>query len=248
MAKNTSDATGNATGKKKKRRVGLIIAEVVCVIVVIVCGVLIYQQFNQYQQADSDFEEITEEYDRDVDRLETDNPNCIGWVTVSDTRVDYPVMYTPNDPEYFLHRNFDGEYSAAGTPFLGENCLVDGNSSIIYGHNMNDGSMFATLAKFKDPEFARTHDIEYKTIIGSGTYKFMGCWHEDLTSSNRYPFWQQVGNLDEQRFNDYVAAIKRLSLFDSGVTATYGDDLIALVTCSYGSSDERFIVVGVKQN
>lgn len=49
-------------------------------------------------------------------------------------------MYTPDDPEYYLHRNFEGEYSSAGTPFLGKGCLLDGNSSIIYGHNMNDGA------------------------------------------------------------------------------------------------------------
>lgn len=233
---------------KRKRRTWLIITEIACAIVVIVCAVVIYNQLHQYQEADEGFQEIREEeYDRDADKLQTDRPDWIGWVTVSDTRIDYPVMYTPNDPEYYLHRDFDGDYSVAGTPFLGENCLVDGNSSIVYGHNMNDGSMFATLSKFKDPEFARTHTIEYKTIIGSGTYRMIGCWHEDLTSSNRYPFWQQVGNLDETRFNDYVAAIKRLSIVDTGVTATYGDDLLALVTCSYGSNDERFIVVAVKE-
>lgn len=246
MAKNANKTPDGANAKKKKRRIGFIIAEIACVIVIIVCAVLIFQQVNQYQEADNDFEEITEQYERDIDLLESDNPNCIGWVSVSDTRIDYPVMYTPNDPEYYLHRNFEGQYSAAGTPFLGENCLVDGNSSIVYGHNMNDGSMFASLNKFANPDFGLEHTIEYKTIVNSGTYKLLGCWYEDLTTSSRYPFWEQVGNLDEQRFNDYVANIKRLSLYDSGMTASYGDELLALVTCSYGSSDERFIVVAVK--
>lgn len=234
-----------AVKNPKKRRL-LLIAEILCVVVVLVCAFLIYQQASKYWVANQEFESITEEYQRDVDKLETDNPNCVGWVYVADTRIDYPVMYTPSDPEYYLHRNFEGAYSSAGTPFLGKGCLVDGNSSIIYGHHMNDGSMFATLTKFDDPNFGLTHTVEYKSIVNAGTYKLLACWYEDLTSPNPYRYWDQVGELTEEQFNDYVANVKRLAMYETGVTAEYGDELLALSTCSYGTADERFIVLTVK--
>lgn len=245
----TNVAQGKHSTKpaKSKKRRWLLVLEIICIIVVIVCGVLIFRTFSQYWIANNEFDEITEEYGRDVDVLQTDNPNCVGWVSIADTRIDYPVMYTPDDPEFYLHRNFEGEYSSAGTPFLGKGCLIDGNSSIVYGHHMNDGSMFATLTKFDNPDFGLNHTIEYKTILDSGNYRLIGCWYEDLTARNPYRYWDQVGNLDEQRFNDYVAAVKSLSMYNTGVTAEYGDTLLALSTCSYGTADERFIVVAVKE-
>ena len=241
-------AQGKHDGKPGKRR-ALLIVEIICVIVVIVCVALIFMQVSKYWTANNEFNAITEEYDRNPNALVTDNPNCVGWVSVADTRIDYPVMYTPNAPEYYLHRNFEGNESAAGTPFLGKGCLLDGNSAIIYGHNMNDGSMFASLRNFDNPEFGMNHVIEYNTIEGAtgfGSYQLLGCWYEDLTTPNPYRYWDQVGELTEQQFNDYVANIKQLSMYETGVNATYGDDLLALSTCSYGTADERFIVVGVK--
>ncbi len=65
-------------------------------------------QVSKYWTANNEFNAIIEEYDRNPNALVTDNPNCVGWVSVADTRIDYPVMYTPNDPEYYLHRNFEG--------------------------------------------------------------------------------------------------------------------------------------------
>ena len=240
-------AQGKHDGKPGKRR-ALLIVEIICVIVVIACVALIFMQVSKYWTANNEFNAITEEYDRNPNALVTDNPNCVGWVSVADTRIDYPVMYTPNDPEYYLHRNFEGNESAAGTPFLGKGCLLDGNSAIIYGHNMNDG-MFASLRNFDNPEFGMSHVIEYNTIEGAtgfGSYQLLGCWYEDLTTPNPYRYWDQVGELTEQQFSDYVANIKQLSMYETGVSATYGDDLLALSTCSYGTADERFIVVGVK--
>lgn len=232
-------------GSKTKRRI-LLIGEIACVIVVIVCAVLIFRQASTYWVANEEFENIAEEYEGNVDKLESDNPNCVGWIKVDGTRINYPVMYTPNDPEYYLHRNFEGKESSAGTPFLGKNCLINGNSSIIYGHNMNDGSMFATLRNFDNPDFGLNHTIEYKTTMDAGVYTLLACWYEDLTAPNPYRYWDQVGNLNEQEFNDYVANAKRLAMYDTSVTASYGDTLLALSTCSYGTADERFIVLAVK--
>lgn len=229
------------------RRRALLAVEVVCVIVACVCAAFLIKALYEYWSADNDFKGITQTYERDIDRLETDNPNCVGWVSVKDTRIDYPVMYTPDDPEFYLHRNFEGEYSASGTPFLGEGSLPDGNSIIVYAHHMNDGSMFAELLKFDEPEFGLSHTIEYKTREGVKSYKPIACWYEDLSSGGYYRYWDQVGHLDEQQFNDYVAAAKGMSLYDLGTGASYGKKLITLSTCSYGTSEQRFVVLAVSQ-
>jgi sortase B len=230
-------------GKAKRR--ALLVIEIVCIIIAVVCGVFLIQDLSRYWIADNEFKEITQEYNRDVDRLVTDNPDCVGWIKVEDTRIDYPVMYTPNDPEYYLHRNFEGDYSSSGTPFLGEGSIPTGNSLIAYGHHMNDGSMFAELEKFDDAEFGLGHTIEYKTSTGVASYKPIACWYEDLTVADCYHYWEQVGNLDAKRFNDYVANAKARSLYGTGASATYGDKLITLSTCSYGTAEQRFVVVAV---
>lgn len=240
MAKHTKKSS-----KKKRRR--LLVIEIACVIIAIVCAGLIVMQMSHYWTDDNEFQELTQDSGRDIERLETDNPNCVGWIRIDGTRVDYPVMYTPDDPEYYLHRNFEGEESFAGTPFLGKGSNPDGNSLIIYGHNMKDGSMFASLLDYADPDFGMSHPIEYKTIDGVGTYLPISCFYCDLTSPNPYRYWDQVGTLDKQRFNDYVAAVKGMSLYSTGVGAAYGDELITLSTCSYGTDDQRFVVVAVKQ-
>ena len=231
---------------KGKRR-ALLAVEIICVVIAVVCIALLVKELSKYWTADKEFKDIVQTYDRDIDRLETDNPDCVGWIYVEDTRIDYPVMFTPNDPEYYLHRNFEGDYSSAGTPFLGEGSDPNGNSIIIYGHHMNDGSMFAELLKFDDDDFGKSHTISYKTYSGPGTYKPIACWYEDLTGSDYYHYWEQVGNLNEQQFNDYVTAAKGLSLYDFGTNAKYGDKLMTLSTCSYGTSDQRFVVVAVKE-
>ena len=243
-----SSMASGSNGKKagKGKRGALLVVEIACVIVALVCIWLIAQELYKYWSADQGFKNVVQTYDRDVDRLVTDNPDCVGWISADDTRIDYPVMFTPNDPEFYLHRNFESEYSSAGTPFMGEGSDPNGNSFIIYGHHMNDGSMFADLLKFDDEAFGKSHSFVYKTFDGPSTYQPIACWYEDLTSGDYYHYWEQVGNLSEQQFNDYVAAAKGMSLYETGVNAKYGDKLMTLSTCSYGTSDQRFVVVAVK--
>ena len=234
----------NKTAGKTRRRV-LLAIEVVCIAVAVICGFFLVKDLGEYWVADNDFKTITQDSGRDIERLETNNPDCVAWIKVNDTRIDYPVMYTPSDPEYYLHRNFDGDYSASGTPFLGQNSDPAGNSLIVYGHHMNDGSMFAELEKFDTADFGLSHSIEYKTAAGVANYTPIACWYEDLSVDGYYHYWDQVGTLDAKRFNDYVAAAKARSLYDTGVSASYGDKLITLSTCSYGTSEQRFVVVAV---
>ena len=95
------------------------------------------------------------------------NGDCVGWLYIEGTAVDYPVMHTPNQPQKYLRRNFHGEYSVSGVPFLDHRCSLDSTDLIIYGHNMRNGTMFADLKKYLDDAFLEGHrTIELETAEG----------------------------------------------------------------------------------
>ena len=91
--------------------------------------------------------------------LKNENPDYVGWIRIPDTRIDYPVVDRESDPEYYLHRAFDGSKSFGGTPFLGEASGVDTKCLIIYGHNMKNGSIFGTLDSYKKADYWKEHPI-----------------------------------------------------------------------------------------
>ena len=95
------------------------------------------------------------------------NGDCVGWLYIEGTAVDYPVMHTPNQPQKYLRKNFHGEYSVSGVPFMDHRCSLDSTDLIIYGHNMRNGTMFADLKKYLDDDFLEGHrTIELETAEG----------------------------------------------------------------------------------
>lgn len=169
------------------------------------------------------------------------------------TRISlYPVLFTPDNPEYYLRKAFDGSYALSGSLFIGENCFPDGTNIIIYGHNMKDGSMFGNLDSYADENYAREHqEITYDLISPDGSY-------ERLTFEVMAAFYARVYQTDEENvfryyygtdlsdpkdFENYVTQAMAASVYDLGVTAEYGDRLLTLSTCSYHTEDGRFVVV-----
>lgn len=109
---------------------------------------------------------------RDIAALQEMNDHCIGWVCIPETEVNYPVMYTPQEPQYYLRLNFQQRYSVAGTPFMDYRCTLDSENIIIYGHNMNDGSMFGTVLHYLDEEYLAAHPVvELETAEGCRYYR-----------------------------------------------------------------------------
>ena len=238
-----------AAEKRRSRNRKLLALEVACIVIAVVCVGVVVQQASRYVIADREFSQLTAETGRDVTTLVELYGDAVGWIYVEDTRIDYPVMWTPEEPEYYLHRNADGDYSYAGTPFLGEGSDPDEpttNSMIVYAHHMRDGSMFAQLEKFESSTFAEEHEILYTDLSGQHSYRVVAAWHEDLSGSDYYRYWDNVGTLDEEAFEAYVQAATERSLYATDCTAAYGDELLALSTCSSGTSEERFVVLAVK--
>lgn len=118
------------------------------------------------ETTDTQTEPDATEQKRNLAPILEQNGECIGWICIEGAAVNYPVMHTPNDPQKYLRKNFEGKYSVSGVPFLDYRCTPDTNL-IIYGHNMKNGTMFSDLKKYLDKTFREQHPvIELETADG----------------------------------------------------------------------------------
>lgn len=174
-----------------------------------------------------------------------ENPDLVGWLTIEGTRIDYPVLHTPDDPEHYLRRAFDGSSAVSGSLFLDADCTPGASSAIIYGHNMRSGSMFGTLDAYADEAFAREHPtIRFDTLYEQGTYEVLAAFYSTGDGEGgSFRYFDYADLTDPALFDEYVAKVAERALYDTGVTARYGDSLLTLSTCSSALSDGRFVVV-----
>lgn len=173
------------------------------------------------------------------------NDAFFAWVKIEGTKIDYPVMQTVDDPNFYLKHAFDKSYSDYGVPYIQENCLIDNcDNIVVYGHNMNNGSMFADLCKYEDEEFYKEHKyIQFDTLLDYGRYEIVAVFKTVAYSDEGFKYFNFVNAEDEADFNEYIETCKSLQLYDTGVGAEYGDILLTLSTCEYSQTDGRIVVV-----
>lgn len=175
------------------------------------------------------------------------NQNLIGWLKIADTIIDYPVMQTGNN-DYYQNHNTNLEEDRNGALFMDAACDVKLPSTnyIIYGHNMRSGKMFGTLDQYADEKFYEKHKlIEFDTIYEEGVYEVMYVFRSRVYQKDEvvFKYYQFIDANSEEEFNSYMNEMAELSLYDTGITASYGDQLITLSTCDYVEEDGRFVVV-----
>lgn len=178
--------------------------------------------------------------------LYTLNNDIVGWMTIPGTDINYPVMQTPDSPDYYLKRNFDKETSSRGCLYAREVCDVFAPSDniTIYGHRMRDGSMFARLDKYMEQSYCEENPyIYFDTLTGLHTYKIMAVFLTTASVGEGFAYHEFVNAQDASGFEDFVKTCKELALYDTGVTAEYGDKLITLSTCEYSQTNGRLVVV-----
>lgn len=178
--------------------------------------------------------------------LYLENNDIMGWIKIDDTKLDYPVMITPEEPEYYIHKNFSGEYSFDGTPFAGAGTDYKGpdNNMIIYGHHLVNNMMFSTLDDYESEEFYKQHRyITFDTLRQTGTYEVIGAFRTQVypTSYTGFVFYNHL-DMSKDEFDDYVSNVKSLTPYKTS-SSEYGDQLITLSTCAYHTSNGRFVVV-----
>ena len=180
------------------------------------------------------------------------NDDMIGWLSISQTDIDYPVMYTPDYPDYYLVRDFFKASSQYGCPYVQSNCDLEKPSDniIIYSHYMKDGTMFAELEKYKDKDFYKKHKTITFEIDGKVyNYEILSVIAQPFTTDDdeTFKFYEFVNAFDPRSFNQFVSKSKSLSLYDTGVKAQYGDKLLTLATSEYNANNERLIVIAKRK-
>lgn len=208
-------------------------------------GVMIYKELSARQKEKENFKELAEmvqtippqpiqpeetpaltddepeETLRDLSELFVENSECIGWLCIPNTAVNYPVMYTPNAPQKYLRRNFFGEYSQSGVPFLDYRCSPDSGDLLIYGHNMKNGTMFSDLKKYLDEDFLNSHQtIELQTA--NSLYRYTVTEIRVTDTSDKW--YENIGK----------------NLFEN-------KRFLVLSTC-YGGGNGRLLIIAVKDN
>lgn len=177
------------------------------------------------------------------------NNDMAGWIVVGGTQINYPVMYTPDNPDFYLKHNFEKEYSDYGVPYIAEHCDPAGPSDnvIIYGHHMKNGSMFTGLMEYEDRDFYEKHKIvRFDTLTETAEYEVIAVFKTTVYDDTGFKYYLFANTEEESDFTDYVEQCKSLALYETGVTAEYGDKLLTLSTCEYSRTNGRLVVVAKK--
>lgn len=252
----------------KTQKISFAVLSVLLSSIAALSGFMVYIQLSSRQREKDEFAELTEliqivpsepsrsdetppsandepesAQKRDLTSLFAQNSDCIGWLCIPDTQLNYPVMYTPENPEKYLRRNFYGEYSQSGVLFLDWRCGLQSDHLIVYGHNMKNGTMFSSLRNYTDPAFCAEHPIiEFQTANGISKFTVFAVAAVQKDDA-WYSFIHAAGSTD---FSEQTSAILQKSLYDTGVTPVHGQQIITLSTCHGSGKNGRLIVAAIK--
>ena len=177
---------------------------------------------------------------------QTVNSDIVGWITVGGTVIDYPVLQSSvDDPEYYLKRNYRGNYSDYGSIFLDSYCSTNGDIQVLYGHSMNDGSMFRSLVGFGSPgAVAASPVIQYDTADSSSQWLIVAVIKTNTLPSQGKVFgYIRTGFSSPEDKLEYIYQVMQRSMVNTNVGVNENDDLLLLSTCSYEFDDFRTVVV-----
>lgn len=174
------------------------------------------------------------------------NSDLVGWISVPGTRIDYPVMQSA-EPGYYLRRSFGKRRANHGSIYVWEKADVFAHSDnvTLFGHRMNDGTMFYDLLNYANEAFWREHStFQFNTLEEKGEYEIFAAFRTSGTSGEGFGYHTFVDSVSDKDFDLFVHTCRQLSLYDTGITPRYGDKLVTLSTCDYALENGRMVVVG----
>lgn len=178
-----------------------------------------------------------------ISELISMNSECFGWISIAGTNINYPVMHTPSNPQKYLNKNFYGKYSYSGTPFLDARCSSDNTNLIIYGHHMNNGTMFADLCNYTDYSYFTEHSIVVlETKDGTFAYSVFSVMK--VKSNDDWYRFISVGT--EKFYEKKISYAKEKSIYNTSITPVYGQQILTLSTCYGYNQDDRILVLAVR--
>jgi len=226
---------------------------VLCAVGILSSVIILFSDSREYAIGDAAYqqlrligessEEKQEQHINGVDftSLERINPDVVGWLAAKGTEIDYPVVWG-KDNDFYLHHLFTGESNKLGSIFMDYRNHSDfsDKNTIIYGHNMKDGSMFSSLTKYKDQWYYDSFPtMLLYTPVGKFTIElFAGIVVDGNYDSVQFDF------KDDHDFQSYADSIKKKSTFESDTIINPDDKIITLITCSYEFSNARYALYG----
>ena len=180
--------------------------------------------------------------------LYADNPDLVGILEVVGTDINYPVMQTINDPEYYLRRDFYGDESTAGTLFVDYRCDIVNptTNTIIYGHNMRSGTMFGGLKRYLKQDYYQSHKtIIFKTLYEEQEYEIVGVGLSAVgyDDDENYKYYDFINAVTGSELQEFLNAIQSLSVYDETIDISATDKILTLSTCNSYTEDGRMFVV-----
>ncbi len=189
------------------------------------------------------------------------NSDIIGWLRIEDTVIDYPVMQTMEDEDYYLDYDFNGDANSNGSLILDtdstagvgtalyqySNGTAPSTNLIIHGHTMRSGMMFGGLKQYAKESYGEEHSIiSFDSLYEKREYELIAVFYSQvyMNTDKVFKYYNFFQADTQEEFDDWYENIKTMSLYDTGVTAEYGDEFITLSCCSYQVEDGRFVVIG----
>lgn len=231
----------------------------IVIFIISICAI-IYYFYNAHKHQDIlnnikiDEGQVTEETTErmlQIAELKKENEDIIGWIEIEGTNINFPVVQG-TDNEYYMKHTYTKEYANDGSIFLDKSYdwNLPSTNLLLYGHNNKNGNMFQDLLKYKDENFYKEHTtIRFTTVNEDCQYEIISAflsrvYYQDEQNVFRYYYFINANN--EVEYNNYVEESKKASLYDTGKSATYGEQLLTLSTCEYSQEDGRFAVVAKK--
>ena len=242
-----------------------------CLCVGILCGGIGIYKYFQEKQAGSEYEKLKEEVTKkepqreertegnateevpsagvnvpiDFATLQQQNPDVYAWITVGQTAVDYPILQHSTDNSYYLNHTIDGEEKPEGAIYT-ENYntkTFEDPNTVIYGHDMKNGTMFAQLLKYKEQDFFEKYPYFsiYTPDGKESKYQiFVAGVVEDTAVNYQFAFQS------DEEFLNYIETVKGTSLYTPNVEIDAASQIVTLSTCTNVADEERFVVQAVK--
>ena len=216
--------------------------------IVVISGWKIYTIMRGYHEGQEVYKKISERTaaqgftgDIDWDKLRKINPEVVGWLYYEDTVIDYPVV-KGQDNDRYLYTMFDGSVGGFGTLFADAATEAPFRqfNTIVYGHHMRDGSMFAPLKRLKDSSYAGEHP-QLELITPEGKFHLL-IWAFLNQPADSQIYMTNIHDKEERAA--YLELIRDLADYTTDVEVSVEDRLVILSTCAYEYQDARYMVVG----
>ena len=210
-----------------------------------------YKENNKDEDVKATSSFITNVMLPEFQELYKQNQDIIGWLKIDGTRIDYPIMQNKQETQYYLNHGFNKEKNKNGLPFLDEHSHInDSDILLIHGHHMKSGAMFADLEKYKKESYYKEHTtLQFSTLYEQEEYEIVAVILSEVYSKTDDVFkYYQIDQIETPvELDSYIQNIEELALYDTGVTAQYGDKLLVLSTCEYSAENSRLAVVARKR-